>query len=70
MIDSIRKITPQGHVSTLAVTGLEGHRDRDREALARFSMPTGVAVDENGNFIMADRMNHRIRRVACWSLMV
>jgi hypothetical protein len=62
--DTIRKITPQGHVFTLAVTGRKAHREIDRVASARFSMPTGVAVDEAGNVIVADRMNHCIRRMA------
>ena len=31
---------------------------------AQINAPTGVAVDEQGNFFIADHDNHRIRRVA------
>jgi DNA-binding beta-propeller fold protein YncE len=58
----IRKITPMGHVSTLAGTGKEGHPDREG-AVAQFSNPDGVAVDGGGNVIVADRDNHRIRKI-------
>jgi len=58
----IRKITPQGHVSTVAGTGEEGHQDGEG-TIAHFNQPYGVAVDENGNVIVADWQNHCIRRV-------
>jgi DNA-binding beta-propeller fold protein YncE len=60
----IRKITPQGQVSTLAGTGEKGHEDGDRVSLAQFNQPVGVAVDENGNVIVADMSNNCIRCVA------
>jgi DNA-binding beta-propeller fold protein YncE len=56
----IRKIIPQGQVSTLAGTGEGGHR----LASAQFNCPRGDAVDGNGNIIVADTVNHCIRRVA------
>jgi hypothetical protein len=59
----IRNVTPQGHVSTLAGTGENRHHDGDRVALAQFNQPAGVAVDENGNVIVADSHNHCIRCV-------
>jgi DNA-binding beta-propeller fold protein YncE len=62
--DRIRKITPQGHVATLAGTGEAGNKDGDRVASAQFNYPVGVAVDENGNIIVADWKNHCIRCVA------
>jgi DNA-binding beta-propeller fold protein YncE len=58
----IRKITPQGHVSTLAGTGEMGHEDGEG-TVARFNMPCGVSVDGDGNVIVADRDNHRIRKI-------
>jgi DNA-binding beta-propeller fold protein YncE len=61
--ERIRMITPQGQVSTLAGTGVQGHADGDRLALAQFHNPRGVAVDENGNIIVADSCNHCIRCV-------
>jgi hypothetical protein len=60
----IRKITPQGHVSTLAGTGEKGHRDGDRLDSAQFNQPCGVAVDESGDVIVAEWLNHCIRRIA------
>jgi DNA-binding beta-propeller fold protein YncE len=58
----IRKITPQGHVSTLAGTGEKGNRDGEG-AVAQFNFPCGVAVDGDGNGIVADTVNQRIRKV-------
>eukprot|EP00959_Pyramimonas_sp_CCMP1952_P128811 2693861-Pyramimonas_sp.AAC.2 len=45
---SIRKICPQGVVSTIAGTGEEGHRDGEG-TVARFNCPGGLAVDWDGN---------------------
>jgi DNA-binding beta-propeller fold protein YncE len=58
----IRKITPQGQVSTLAGTGMKGHRDGEG-TIAQFNSPRGVAVDGGGNVIVADRQNHLIRKI-------
>jgi hypothetical protein len=62
--DRIRMITPQGQVSTLAGTGEKGYQDGDRLASAQFKYSRGVAVDANGHIIVADTLNHCIRRVA------
>jgi hypothetical protein len=58
----IRKITPQGHVLTLAGTGARGHRDGEG-TVAQFDQPWGIAVDGDGNVIVADKCNHRIRKI-------
>jgi streptogramin lyase len=58
----IRKITPKGHVSTLAGTGVKGHRDGEGTT-ALFNYPSDVAVDREGNLIVADRYNHCIRKI-------
>lgn len=60
----IRKITPQGHVSTLAGSAGPGYADGQALGEARFQMPTGVAVTANGTVLVADRSNHRLRRVS------
>jgi DNA-binding beta-propeller fold protein YncE len=58
----IRRITPRGHVSTLAGTGCKGYGDGEG-TVAHFNNPTGVAVDEDGNVIVADMNNHCIRKI-------
>lgn len=59
----IRKITPQGVVTTLAGEGISGFRDGDA-SLARFADPYGIAVDKNGNIIIADLNNAKIRKLS------
>eukprot|EP00959_Pyramimonas_sp_CCMP1952_P431436 9035876-Pyramimonas_sp.AAC.1 len=60
----IRKISPQGLVSTIAGTGESGYRDGAGTARARFHRPNGVAVDRDGNVIVADMNNHCIRMIS------
>ena len=60
---AIRRISPDGMVSTIAGDGTAGYRDgpgRD----ARFNGPIGVAVDASGRVIVADTYNDRIRAIA------
>lgn len=59
----IRKVTPQGVVSTIAGDGTEGYVD-GAAAQARFNGPIGVAVDKQGNVYVADTYNDRIRRIS------
>src|SRR5438270_146875 len=62
--DTIRKITASGVVSTLAgLAGSSGSADGTGNA-ARFSLPTGVAVDSAGNVYVADYVNHTIRKIS------
>jgi hypothetical protein len=59
----IRKITPKGHVSTLAGTGgMGGYRD-GKGTVAQFNQTYGIAVDGDGKFIVADAGNCRIRKI-------
>ena len=58
----IRKITPTGLVSTLAGSGNAAQADGQGTA-ATFNMPYGVAVDSAGNVYVADRNNHKIRKI-------
>lgn len=59
----IRKIASDGTVTTFAGSGTDGFADGP-SATACFSYPHDVAVDVDGNVIVADTFNHRIRRVA------
>jgi sugar lactone lactonase YvrE len=60
---TIRKVTPGGVVTTLAgLAGSSGSGDGTRSA-ARFSQPSGVAVDSAGNVYVADTVNCTIRKV-------
>ncbi len=60
--DAVRRITPDGRVTTLAgLSGTAGSADgtgRD----ARFRSPEGIAVDSEGNVYVGDSGNHSIRK--------
>jgi sugar lactone lactonase YvrE len=59
----LRKVTPQGVVTTLAGTaGASGAMD-GTGAAAQFRYPTGLRVDANGNLFVADTVNDQVRRV-------
>jgi sugar lactone lactonase YvrE len=60
---SIRKISPNGTVTTFAgVSGVAGSAD-GVGAAARFNAPQGIAVDNAGNIYIADTNNSTIRKV-------
>jgi len=58
----IRTVSPQGEVRTLAGSGAPGHRDGSGNS-AQFFYPVGIAVDADGTAFVADRANHRVRKV-------
>lgn len=59
----ILRIAPDGVISVLAGSGKPGWRDGDARQ-AQFDMPMGVAVDADGNVLVADSFNDRIRRIS------
>ncbi|HYH85739.1 MAG TPA: NHL repeat-containing protein [Pyrinomonadaceae bacterium] len=58
----IRKVTPEGVVTTLAGDGTAGFAD-GTAARAQFNAPVGVAVGLDGNVYVADTYNDRVRVV-------
>lgn len=64
--ETIRKITPQGQVRTLAgVPGMGGTTDGSGYG-GRFKYPWGLAVDGDGNVYVGDIVAHTIRKVTPW----
>jgi Concanavalin A-like lectin/glucanases superfamily/Bacterial Ig domain/Immunoglobulin domain/NHL repeat len=61
--DTIRKITPDGTVSTLAgLPGIPGAAD-GTGTNAQFFSPQGIAVDASDDIFVADTFNHAIREI-------
>lgn len=59
---TIRKITPEGIVSTIAGSAMQSGYWNANGANARFGAPEGVAVDVSGNVYVTDH-NHTIRKI-------
>lgn len=60
----VRKIDASGTIHAFAGTGEPGFSgDGGSAVAARLNHPVGVAVDKQGRVYIADRNNHRVRRV-------
>lgn len=62
--DRVRKVTPDGTISTFAGTGTLGYSgDGGPAAQAKLFYPNGLAIDSAGNLYIADQGNDAIRKV-------
>jgi sugar lactone lactonase YvrE len=59
----IRRVAPDGVVSTVAGSGTAGFADGPGD-VAEFHTPQGIAVDARGVLFVADSANHRVRQIA------
>ena len=63
--DRVRKVSPNGTITTIAGTGKSGFSgDGGPATSARLYGPAGVAVDAKGNVYIADQQNGRVRKVS------
>ena len=60
--NAIRRIAPDGSVTTVAGDGIAGDRDGPAQQ-ARFRGPTSIVIDARGRIIVADTYNDRIRAI-------
>jgi sugar lactone lactonase YvrE len=58
----IRKITPNGNVSSIAGTGVSGFEDGNT-SVAKFNWPNGLDITTTGIIYVADNQNFRIRKI-------
>ena len=69
----VRRVDASGSISTFAGSGTAGPGngglggDGGAATSARLNNPTGLAVDGAGNLYIADRFNHRVRKVDAWT---
>ena len=61
----VRKVTPDGRITTHAGTGVAGYGgDGGPAVIAQLAFPAGLALDVGGNLYIADSSNRLIRRVS------
>jgi sugar lactone lactonase YvrE len=61
----IRKIAPDGRISTVAGTGVPGFSgDGGPASAAEFDAPGDIVIDPGGDLFVADSGNYRIREIA------
>jgi sugar lactone lactonase YvrE len=61
----VRKVTPDGIISTVAGNGTQSYSgDGGPAVAAALFQPTGLAVDNAGDLFIADHNNNRVRKVS------
>ncbi len=62
--DRVRKVSPAGTISTVAGNGTFGFSgDGGAATSAQLNFPAGVAASADGDYLIADTNNNRVRRV-------
>jgi sugar lactone lactonase YvrE len=60
----VRKISTTGIITTIAGTGVAGYSgDAGMATSAQLNNPSDIEVDVLGNIFIADKLNHRIRKI-------
>jgi sugar lactone lactonase YvrE len=60
----IRRVTPDGKISTVAGTGTAGFNgEAGKASEIQLNSPLGIAVDASNNLLIADSANGRVRRL-------
>lgn len=63
--DRVRRVDPDGRISTVAGTGVEGFSgDGGPANAAQLNTPVGLALIPGFGYLIADRLNHRVRYVS------
>jgi hypothetical protein len=63
--DRVRAVAPDGTISTVAGTGLNGYSgDGGAATAAMLNFPSDVAVLADGSLLIVDQKNHRVRSLA------
>jgi trimeric autotransporter adhesin len=61
----VRKVAPDGTITTFAGTGVYGYSgDGGPATVAQLKAPAGLALDASGNLYIADWLDNRIRKVS------
>jgi hypothetical protein len=63
--DRVRRVSPAGTITTVAGNGTEGSSGDGGPAIAaQMGIPVAVAATADGGFLIADYLNHQVRRVS------